>query len=439
VKDQTKNQAAGEESLPQQRSPLEWMRWIPALLLALVVIVALFISSQVILLPLLSSLALASMLEPVVEWFERRGWSRSASVRLTLTAASLVTILVLLFLLPGIWEQLTRSYEKLPLALQAGRERVEPLMQQLKTASPPVYEFLRSLTDSFRDPDKQKQIMDAVAGWMRSGLLGLVSATSTVLDLLLVPFFVYYLLVDYRAARVRLSRLIPPRHRATATGLMDQINFVVSSYVRSQLLIATMMGFLYALGFAILRVPLAFTLGLLSGLLNFVPYLGTLTGLLLSLSFTALDGAGLWRLVGVLIVFVIVQSIEGYYLTPKLMGEKLNLHPLWVLAGLVIAGNLFGLLGIILAVPVIAIAKVLLGFLEELYQKSYFYRRAGLELLTAEGSLVELTGTAELKLPTETSPIILEESPSERQRRIILTTGELRSRQREKNKPPPAE
>ena len=439
MKDQTNNPADVTELPARARNPLDWMRWIPALLLALLVVAALFISSQVILIPLLAPLALAYMLEPLVEWFEQRGWSRSASVLLTLTAASLVAILVLLFVLPGIWNQLTRSYEKLPLALQAGRERIEPLMQQLKATSPPVYEFLHSLTDSFRDPEKQKQITNALAGWMKSGLLGLVSATSSILDLLLVPFFVYYLLVDYRAARARLSRLIPPRHRTTATELMDRINFVVSAYVRSQLLIAALMGFLYALGFAVLRVPLAFTLGMLSGLLNFVPYLGTLTGLLLSLSFTALDGAGLWRLVGVIVVFAIVQSIEGYYLTPKLMGEKLDLHPLWVLAGLVIAGNLFGLLGIILAVPVIAISKVLFSFLEELYQKSHFYRRPGFDLLTAEGSLVEMVGTAELRPPARNSPLILDESPSDRERRIILTTGELRTRQREQENPAPTE
>jgi predicted PurR-regulated permease PerM len=434
-----KNPAESAEASEYRRNPLEWFRWIPALILALLILAVLFISSQVILIPLLSSLALAYMLEPVVEWFERRGWSRSVAVLLTLTAASLATILILLFVLPGIWEQLTRSYEKLPLALQAGRERVEPLMQRLKVTSPPAYEFLHSLTESFRDPARQGQIGNAIAGWMRSGLLGLVSATSSILDLLLVPFFVYYLLADYRSARARLAQLIPPRHRATTTNLLDQMNFVMSSYVRSQLLIAVLMGFLYALGFALLRVPLALTLGMLSGLLNFVPYLGTLTGLLLSLSFTALDGAGPWRLAGVVLVFVIVQSLEGYYLTPKLMGEKLNLHPLWVLAGLVIAGNLFGLLGIILAVPVIAMARVLLGFLEELYQKSHFYRRSSLELLTAQGSLVELTDTGELKAPPQSSPIIHEEPSVERERRVILTTGELRIRQREKDKTPAAE
>jgi predicted PurR-regulated permease PerM len=138
--------------------------------------------------------------------------------------------------------------------------------------------------------------------------------------------------------------------------------------VRSQLLIGLVMGVLYSLGFMILGVPLPITVGMLAGVLNFIPYLGTLIGLVLALLFLALDYAGIGRFLGVLGVFALVQSIEGYYLTPKLIGSRLHLHPLWVLTGLLIGGNLFGLVGIILAVPVIAIAKVLFGFLEDIYR-----------------------------------------------------------------------
>jgi predicted PurR-regulated permease PerM len=435
VKEQFKisgsNLSATTESV---RNPIDWMRWIPVVTLSLIVIVLLLISSRVILIPLLTSLALAYLLEPGVEWFEKRGWSRGASVLLTLTAATLVAILALVFVLPGIWDQLVRSYEQLPLALKAGQERIEPLLARLKTASPPAYDFIYSLFSSVKDPAQQEQFKSSVIGWLQSGLFRLFNATAGILDLLLIPFFVYYLLADYRNARGHVDRLIPPRHREAATGLLDQINSVLSAYVRSQLLIAFVMGLLYALGFAILRVPLALTLGLLSGLLNFVPYLGTLSGLVLALSFTALEGAGVWRLAGVALIFVIVQSIEGYYLTPKLMGEKLDLHPLWVLLGLVIAGNLFGLLGIILAVPVMAMSRVVLSFLEDLYQKSNFYRRSGQALVTAEGAPAHLIGTAELKMPQEASEIIVEPFSTERERKVILTTGELRIRQKEKDK-----
>ncbi len=382
------------EDIPPHRSksPLEWVRWIPAVCLVLLIITLLFIGSRVILVPLLSSLALAYILEPLVEVFEKRGWSRSLSVLATLVSAFILLILALIFVIPSLWSQLLKSYDQLPNALEAGHRAFDPLIAQLKTASPPIYEFIESLLQKFRSPEQQAEIGATLGKWIQGGLLKLVTATSSLFDLLLIPFFVYYLLSDYRKMTARLESWIPPRHRQKASELLSRISAVISAYVRNQLVIALAMGVLYAIGFATLSVPLALTLGLISGLLNFIPYVGTLTGLVLAISFSALNGAGIGRIVGILMIFVTVQSIEGYYLTPKLLGEKLNLHPLVVLLGLVVGGNLFGLIGIILAVPVIAATRVILRFLEEdIYQNSYFYRKNTPEPLSE----------SELSLPSE--------------------------------------
>lgn len=360
----------------RRTGPLEWMRWIPAVLVLGAILAGIIIGSRVILIPLLSSFALAYMLEPFVEFIERRGWSRTSAVLLTLAVATIVLFLALIFVIPSIWAQLLKSYEQLPSALEAGHRVVDPLLAKLQTASPPVYEFLQSMLQKVRSPEQQAEISSSIGKWLQGGLLKLAIATSSIFDLLLIPFFVFYLLCDYLKMKARIERWIPPRYRATGAGLLSQINNVLSAYVRNQLLIAFAMGLMYSLGFAILRVPLALTIGMVSGFLNFVPYLGTLTGLVLAVSFTALDGAGPGRMIGILVVFVLVQSIEGYYLTPKLLGERLNLHPLVVLLGLVIGGNLFGVLGIILAVPVIAASKVIIRFIEEnIYQQSGFYQR----------------------------------------------------------------
>jgi predicted PurR-regulated permease PerM len=384
------------------RNPIEWMRWVPLALIALVFCAAVFIGARIILIPMLSSLALAYLLAPVVAWFERRGWSRSSSVLLTISGATMILVLILIFILPGFWGQLVKTYDQAR-ALVGDQSRVESLLKSVEHISPPVYKFLQSKIEKSGESDLFERVFSMAGQWLQKGLFSLVDVTASLLDLLLIPFFVYYLLADYRAMRAHLDRLIPPRHRAVASTLISRINFVISSYVRSQLVIALVMGVLYAIGFAIARVPLALSIGLLSGLLNFIPYLGTLTGLTLSLSFVALDGGGVPRILGVVAVFIVVQSVEGYYLTPKLLGGRLDLHPMWVLVGLMIGGSLFGILGIILAVPVIAISKVALDFLEELYQQSDFYRSSGLELLT-------------------------EQSLSDRPRRTIVTTSELRSR-----------
>lgn len=394
---------------PQQaRNPLEWMRWIPFVLLVLVFCVVGIIGARIILVPMLCSLALAYLLAPVIAWFERRGWSRSSSVLLTISGAAVVLALILIFILPGFWGQLIKTYNQVR-ELLGDQSPITSLLERVKQISPRLHDFLQSKIDKSGESNFLNRVFSMAGQWLQKGLFSLVDVTASLLDLLLIPFFVYYLLVDYRAMRKRLDLLIPPRHRAVASTLISRINFVISSYVRNQLVIAVVMGVLYSIGFAIARVPLALSIGMLSGLFNFIPYLGTLTGMTLSLSFVALDGGGLARILGVVAVFIIVQSVEGYYLTPKLLGGSLDLHPMWVLVGLMIGGSLFGILGIILAVPVIAIAKVAFDFLEELYQQSDFYRGSGLELLA-------------------------EQAISDRPRRTIITTSELRSRIKDSDK-----
>ena len=404
-------------------TPIEWMRWIPVALLAIAFIAFVFVSGRIVLVPMLISVALAYMLAPLVSWFERRGWSRSSSTLLGITAASLLVVLVLIFVIPSVWNQLNQSYTQAQ-ALWEDQARKEALFLRIKQINPQLSTLIEKQVTNYSI--KPESILSWVGKWLQTGLFKLVDLTASILDLLLIPFFIYYLLADYRGMRDRVDRLIPPRFRIATTDLMGQINNVLSSYVRNQLLIALAMGAMYSVGFMILRVPLGFTIGMLSGLLNFVPFLGTLIGLGLSVFFVALDGAGFGRFTGVLIVFTIVQSVEGYYLTPKLLGSRLNLHPMWVLVGLVIGGNLFGLLGIILAVPVIAIAKVVLGILEEIYQESSFYRRTGATLLTGEGHLVGLSESG-----SPTTGLIIQEEITDRPRRTIITTSELKSRIRD--------
>jgi predicted PurR-regulated permease PerM len=400
-------------------APYEWLRWIPVLVFVLLVLVIFLIGIRVILIPLLVSLALAYLLAPMVVWFERRGWSCSMAVLLTMTVASLVLVLALLFVVPNLWEQLTTSFEQAKGLLT--EQRARQFLSKLDQISPRFSKAAQNAFDTSR-----RQLPQMSLGWIQNGLSQLANITSSLLDLLLIPFFVYYLLVDYRMMMAHLGRLVPPRHRATAGLLAGQISGILSTYVRSQLLIGFVMGGLYSVGFALLSVPLAITLGMLSGLLNFIPYLGTMIGFTFSFAFLALDGAGFARLGGIFVVFAIVQSVEGYYLTPKLLGDKLNMHPLWVIVGLVIGGSLFGLLGIILAVPVIAIAKVLLGFLEDIYQDSQFYRRTGTELLTESGAPIDLPSS----LAASDQLIVVPATPPSTPR-LVITTSEIESRRRE--------
>jgi len=148
---------------------------------------------------------------------------------------------------------------------------------------------------------------------------------------------------------------------------------VVRGYVRGRFLMALIMAAIYGTGLLILGVPLWAGIGLIAGFLGIIPYLGVISGLILALGFAALDGAGLGRLAGVVAVFAIAQVIEDYVLTPRIIGGKLELHPMLVFIALIIAGDLFGLLGLVLAIPVLAVIKVLIRFLDELYLRSDFF------------------------------------------------------------------
>ncbi|MDQ2843271.1 MAG: AI-2E family transporter [Acidobacteriota bacterium] len=138
---------------------------------------------------------------------------------------------------------------------------------------------------------------------------------------------------------------MPSRHRGVGVRLFEEVGDVLRSYVRGRFLIACVMATIYSTGLLILRVPLWAGIGFIAGVLGIIPYLGLTSGLILALGFATLEGAGVGRLVGVLIVFVIAQFTEDYVLTPRIIGGKLALHPMLVFIALIVAGDLYGLLG----------------------------------------------------------------------------------------------
>jgi predicted PurR-regulated permease PerM len=156
------------------------------------------------------------------------------------------------------------------------------------------------------------------------------------------------------------------------------------------------MAAIYGTGLLILGVPLWAGIGLIAGFLGIIPYLGVISGLILALGFAALDGAGLGRLADVAAVFAIAQMIEDYVLTPRIIGGKLEWRPMLVFIALIIAGDLFGLLGLALAIPVLALIKVLIRFLDELYLRSDFF----LAPATPDGETIAAQRTVAATVPT---------------------------------------
>ncbi|MGH9801821.1 MAG: AI-2E family transporter, partial [Blastocatellia bacterium] len=221
-----KDQNSSNKSEADNRlTPIEWMRWVPAALLAIVFLAFVMVSARIVLVPMLISVALAYLLIPVVRWFERRGWSRSSSVLMALTMVSLTVVLVLIFVIPAVWNQLNQSYDQAN-ALVNDQARVDALTLKVKEINPQLYELVKQQIEKYKGSGDRSKIIGWIVGWLQSGLFKLVDLTASILDYLLIPFFIYYLLADYREMRGRIDRLIPPRFRTITSDLMGQINEV---------------------------------------------------------------------------------------------------------------------------------------------------------------------------------------------------------------------
>lgn len=358
-----------------QRSPFWWLRWVPTVVFLVLVLDLVYIIGSVAIVPVLASFAMAYILNPLVTFFEKRGVSRAFAAGAALLIVLLGVVGFLTFVIPDLWEQSIVAGQKVMTYMtpeNASRQRAA-----LRRYSPVLDRMAGAKLEQFiKDP---ASVVGSPATWYAGGLSDFLSTAGTLFDLFLVPFFVYYILVDFRTWRDSLEDMIPPRFRDPFSRLFDEVGRILASYVRGQLLIGGIMGGLYAAGFVALRVPAWAGIAALAGFLNAIPYVGTILGLVLATGFTLADGGGVWRVAGVIGVFVVVQSVEGYYLTPRILGGRLSLHPMAVFLGLLIGGKLFGLLGIILAVPTIAVAKVFIKFFRELYKASHFYHAGDLE------------------------------------------------------------
>ena len=374
----------------ETHSPFWWLGWVPTIVLAVLFLQLLFVAGRVALVPVLASFALAYLVNPLVERFETRGLSRTVASLAALLIVGSAGFIFLVFVIPDLWEEIVVAVQGL--MSHFTEENAVRHRATLQRYSPFIDRVVGERFEQFlRDP---ASVTGLPSAWVAGALSGFLATAVASLDLLLVPFFIFYILAGFSRWRSSLEDLIPPRFRVPFSRLFDEVGRILASYVRGQLFIAAIMVVLYAVGFAVLRVPAWAGLAALAGFLNVIPYVGTAFGFVLAATFVLAQGGGLWKLVGVVVVFVAVQSAEGYYLTPRLLGSRLSLHPMAVFLGLLIGGKLFGLLGVILAVPTLAVAKVFVAFAIELYKGSSFYGGAD-ALPIATSSEVRLADAAD--------------------------------------------
>lgn len=342
--------------------------WIAAFAV-LVLFVWLFSS---ILLPFVAGLVLAYFLDPIADRLERMGMSRLWATLVILGVFVVLFVVALLIVVPLLAGNLTEFLDKAP-------EYARRLQQLIIDKGGPL---VKSLGPRFSVPDLQGQVGGIIAKgatWLGDLLASIWSggqALVGILSLIVVtPVVAFYLLVDWDRMLAKIDAWVPPRHRDTVRELATEVNGAIGGFIRGQALVCLLLGTWYAVGLTLVGLNFGFLIGMIAGFLTFIPYVGSLTGLVLAAGVAVVQFWPDWLWIGaVLAVFFTGQFLEGNILSPKLVGEAVGLHPVWLMFALFAFGSLFGFVGLLIAVPVAATLGVLARFALRRYLASPLYR-----------------------------------------------------------------
>jgi len=337
--------------------------------------------------PVLTPFAIAALLgwlgDPVVDRIEARGRSRGPAVAIVFVVMTLALPAVMLVLVPALERQIITLVQSIP----RYRDWI------VGTAVPWVEARTGLQLGTWLDLDHLVELVRT--HWQRAGgfaatMLGYLSRSGFALvgllaNVVLLPVLTFFFLRDWDVLVERVAALVPRAHQPVVARLARESSDVLGAFLRGQFLVMLILGVMYGAGLWMVGLDLGILIGVTAGLLTFVPYLGPTSGIVLGL-IAALVQYGDWQHVaGVLAVFGVGQVIESYVLTPKLVGDRIGLHPMAVIFAVLAGGQLFGFLGMLLALPVAAIANVLLRYAHERYRASRLYAGDAPAIVTDAG------------------------------------------------------
>lgn len=320
--------------------------------------------------PLAAAFVVAYLLDPLIDRFEARGVRRSIAIFLLLGVVGFGLIGGILVLLPKLQAEVAALARNMPGYLERLATVVLPEIEaRLGVELPHTFDDVIARVRSGEIPLPLEAIRDLL-----SKTLSTVFGTfSSLIGLLVIPILAYYLLVDFDSYVARLGHWIPPRQRGYVVEKVRTVDRLVSGFLRGQLLVASALGVLYAVGFAVIGIDLAIGVGIVSGMLAVIPYLGSIIALASASILCILQFGIDWHLGAVVAWYALVQNFESFVLTPRIVGQSVGLHPAAVIVALLIGGDLFGFLGLLIAVPAAAVVKVFADELFEIYRSSSLF------------------------------------------------------------------
>ena len=332
--------------------------------------------------PFAAGIALGYLLDPIVRKLEKLGLNRLGAALLILVVFVSALAVILVVVAPVLSNQLLTFAQRLPgyaVRLQAlGVEEYNSLITKYGGG----WIGALGLGEQLSSGQIQKSIGDFVAHgaqWLVNTLESLVSGGSAIFSflslLVITPVVAFYMLVDWDRMIAEIDSWLPIEHRERLRAIAWEINQALAGFIRGQSLVCLCLGLWYGIGLTLVGLDFGFLIGFIGGVLSFVPYVGSLIALVLSVGISLVQGwPSLKLLAMVLTVMVSGQFLEGYVISPKLVGDSIGLHPVWLMFALLAFGQLFGFVGLVIAVPTAAAAGVIARHLIALYLASPFYR-----------------------------------------------------------------
>ncbi len=335
-----------------------WIVFAGAMLLFLFLI-------RAILLPFVVGMLAAYFLDPAADYLERRGMSRTTATAIITGGAFTLTIVLIALLAPLLYQQLAALVNELPGYASQLRQHYLPKIQSL----------LRHVGNG--DLSSLSGLSESAAGYVTGFIGGVLKSGAAVLNLLslllITPVVTFYLLRDWDKITHRIETMLPRQHVPVIMEQVREIDRTLAGFLRGQLNACFMLGTFYALALTVAGLKFGALIGLLAGLLIIVPYAGTIVSGLLAVGVAYIQFDELYRVGIIAAIFIVGQMLEGYVITPKMVGGKVGLHPVWLIFGMLSGGALFGFVGVLLAVPATAVIGVLVRFSLSRYLQSGLY------------------------------------------------------------------
>jgi len=318
--------------------------------------------------PFVLGAAIAYLTDPAADWLERRGLGRvMATVVITISAIGVLSLAVLL-VMPLLIEQIRQFVENIPSHVADLRRLSAGWLPELQTEGT----FLNSAAENLQDNVKEWSVGLLQGLW--SGGIALVNFLAV---LFVTPVVAFYMLMDWDRMIGGIDEYLPRQHRDTIHRVAGDLDRVLSGFIRGQLTVCLILGTFYAAALILVGLNYGLLIGAFAGLISFIPYVGSIVGGLVSLGVATAQfwGDPIWIL-AVAAIFVGGQAVEGNFLTPKLVGDKVGLHPVWLMFALSAFGVVYGFVGLLVAVPAAAAIGVIGRFLLGQYKVGRLYRGA---------------------------------------------------------------